>query len=589
MPLTPRREFQVPDFWTVFGHSWMNYSFGTYFQTGRADSLFRAGLDIEFNNWQNYAVSGSRVTNETRSTGGFARALARINRPTRGGPYVADGGAAMLCWGINDMGLTGTTTQIRTAYQHAMRTVISRWRASVIYENNFQIGTRISYGAGFASVAAAEYSSGGTVHWCTSTTNANFTLTLPSDYDGEPVVICLVGQGGTSGGTVTWSGTAGVTGTTSTSDIMPSAAFSHCPVVKRITTLTSANAGQTIVGTVTQLDGGGAVMLDAWWLEAKVAPPVIVCNIAKLPAAGYTSNYPSWSGTEASRDADVDTWNVALGDVVAEFDSMVQIADLNGAINKNVAYLYTDALHPNEAGGARIADACRDAMRRLTPTSDSPTQNLNPSSPRTGGILKPHISGNWYTADYQTAIATGAVTTIAAAGVLWAIPIWVTNPRERITRLAMQVGSTAGSASTIRWGLYDDLGWSGYPRELAVEATAASGALSTGTTASAVIMSPTSGNGSINHYLDPGLYWLALLTVTAGASQTWVQIQGPNSVLTNVASTGAPVTTVAAAPNGWKITGQATTALPTTFPTGATATSAAPYIGAQVTINPMNA
>lgn len=587
MPLAARKEYQVPDFWTVFGHSYMNYSFGTYFQTGRADSLFRASLDIEFNNWQNYAVSGARVTTEGANTGGYVRALRRINRPTRGGPYVADGGAALLCYGINDMGVNGVTTQVRTAFQHAMRTLISLWRASVIYENNFQVGTRTSYGAGFSAVAV-DYSTNGSVHWATATTNANFTLTLPSDYKGEPVSILLVGAAGTAGGTVTWSGTAGVTGTTSVSDIMPTSTATHAPVIKRITNLTAANAGQTIIGTVTALDGGGAVMLDCWWLESKVPPPVIVCNIAKLTASGYTSNYAGWSGTEASRDADVDTWNTALASVTAEFDSMVQIADLNAAIGKSADYLYTDGLHPNEQGAARIADACRDAMRRLVPTSDSPTQNLNPSSPRTGGVLKPHISGNWYTADYTTTIATGVVTTIAASGALWAIPIWVTHPRERISRLAMQVGSTAGTACTIRWGLYDDLGWTGYPRELVAEPTAASGALSTGTTANAVIMSPTSGSGSISQFLDPGLYWLALLTVTATA-QTWVQLQGPNPVLPQVnPSTGAPVTSTASMLNGYKLTGQATTALPATFPSGATATAGAPYVGAQISINPMN-
>jgi hypothetical protein len=587
MPLSPRREFQVPDFWTVFGHSYMNYSFGTYFQTGRADSLFRASLDIEFNNWQNYAISGAKVTTEGANTGGYVRALKRINRPTRGGPYVADGGAALFCYGINDMGVNGVTTQVRTAYQGAMRTLISMWRSSVIYEHDFQVGTRTSYGAGFGSIAAA-YTTNGTAHWATATTNANFTLTLPSDYQGEPVGILLVGAGGLAGGTVTWSGTAGVTGTTSTSDIMPSAAVTHAPVLKRITGLTSSNAGQTIIGTVTALDSGGAVMLDCWWLEAKVPPPVIVCNIAKLTAAGYTANYASWSGTEASRDTDVDTWNAALVSVVSEFDSMVQVADVNGALGKNANYLYTDGLHPNEAGAARIADACRDAMRRLVPTSDSPTQNLNPSAPRTGALLKPHISGNWYTSDYDSTIATGVVTTIAASGSMWAIPLWITQPRERISRLAMQVGSTAGTACTIRWGVYDDLGWTGYPRELVTEPTASSGALSTGVAANAVIMSPTSGSGSISQFMDPGLYWLVLLNVTATA-QTWVQLQGANFVIPQVATaTGAPATSSALAPNGYKLTGQPTTGLPATFPSGAVATAGAPYIGAQISINPMN-
>lgn len=582
MPLAARKDYQVPDFWTVFGHSFMNYSFGTYFQTGRADSIFRSSLDIEHTNWQNYAVSGARVTTEGASTGGYERALRRINKPQRGGPYVADGGAALFCYGINDMGLNGVTTQVRTAFIHAMRTLISLWRASVIYENNFQVGTRSSYGAGFAAVAAS-YTTNGSAHWATTTTNANFTLTLPSDYQGEPVSILLVGAGGTSGGVVTWSGTAGVTGTTSTSDIMPSAAVTHSPVIKRVTNLTAANAGQTIVGTVTSLDGGGAVMLDCWWLEALAAPPVLVCNVSKLTAAGYTGSYPSWAGTEGSRDADVDTWNADLRTLVAEFDSMVQIADIDSALAKT--YYSSDGLHPDERGAARIADACRDAMRRFTPTSDSPTFNINPSAPRTGGTLKPHLSGQWYTADHQP--PPSAVTrNLDAAGVLWAIPFWITNPRERITRLALEK-TAATAAGTIRWGLYDDLGWSGYPKERVAEATAASGALTTGTGAG-ILLSPTSGNGSINQYMDPGLYWLALLTVTVGTGVVLRSIQGPNGVMPNVLSTGGTVQTLATFPNGYMITGQATTALPTTFPSGATATANAPYVGAQITINPMN-
>jgi len=253
-----------------------------------------------------------------------------------------------------------------------MRTVISRWRMAVIYENDFQIGTRTSYGAGFGSVAAVGYTSNDTAHWCTSTTNANFTLTLPSDYNGEVVSVCLVGAGGVAGGVVTWGGTAGMSGTTSTSNILPSSAVSHCPVVKRfvngggVSLLTSANAGQTITGTVNTLDAGGAVMLDFWGLESKYPAPVIVCNAARLPAAGYTTNYPSWTGTEASRDQDVLDLNSNLSSLVAEFDGMVQIADMDSVISKDSTLLASDSLHPNEYGAAAIVDAIQTARKRLT-------------------------------------------------------------------------------------------------------------------------------------------------------------------------------------------------------------------------------
>ena len=176
MPVSPTPPLQIPDFWNVFGHSYMQYAFGTYWQTGRADALFFASMDTETTNKRNWAVNGSRACIEGASTGGFRRFFNGSKKPQRGGPYVADGGAALFCWGINDLGLAGFTTQYKDAYQHAMRTMISRWRAAVIYENDYLVGTRTSYGAGFGAVAAVGYTSNDTAHWCTATTNANFTL-----------------------------------------------------------------------------------------------------------------------------------------------------------------------------------------------------------------------------------------------------------------------------------------------------------------------------------------------------------------------------------------------------------------------------
>lgn len=587
MPLSPQQPFDIPDYWNIFGHSWMQYAFGTFYQTGRADALFFATMDVEPFNKRNWAVNGSRVCFEGASTGGFARFFKGSKKPQRGGPYVADGGAAMFCWGINDLGLVGFTSQVKTAVQHAFRSVISRWRMSVIYENDFLIGTRTSYGAGFGSITATGYTSNDTAHWCTATTNANFTLTLPSDYNGETVAVCLVGAGGVAGGVVTWGGTTGVSGTTSTSNILPSSAVSHCPVTKRFTGLTSANAGQTITGTVNTLDSGGAVMLDYWGLEAQNPAPIIICNTARLTAAGYTGNYPSWTGTEASRDQDVVDLNANTTSVVAEFDSMVQIADVDSIINKQAAFLFTDGLHPNEFGAAAIVDAIADARKRLRPTNAYKTRNFNVPSPRSSAVRKPRRSGLWYTADN---VPPAAATTAAAlvAGEVWAIPVIVTEATEFWNRLVVEQTNTPATGSTIRWGIYDDVGWTGYPQEIVSEPTAASGALSLGSTAT-TIFSPTAGNGSFQTVMDPGLYWICLMTVTIGSGSTLRSIQGPNGVMPNTTSTGAlGAMTLATHPNAWRVTGVATTAMPTSFPTGGTATANAPYVGFQVNINTTN-
>jgi hypothetical protein len=442
MPLAPAQPTDIPDFWNIFGHSWMQYAFGTFYQTGRADALFFATMDIEPFNKRNWAVNGSRACIEGYSTGGFARFYKGSKKPQRGGPYVADGGAALFCWGINDLGLVGITTQIKTAYAHAMRACISRWRASVIYENGFQVGTRTSYGAGFGAIAAVGYCSGDSAHWCTATTNANFTLTLPSDYNGETVAVCLVGAGGVSGGIVTWGGTAGVSGTTSTSNILPSSAVSHCPVVKRFTGLTSANAGQTITGTVNTLDAGGAVMLDAWWLEAQNPAPIIVCNTARLTATGYTSNYASWTGTEASRDQDVVDLNSNLTSVVAEFDSMVQIADVDSIINKQASFLFSDGLHPNEFGAAAIVDAIADARKRLRPTNPYKTRNFNVPSPRASAIRKPRLTSQWHTTSYSAVGTDMTVTSGAASGTVFG------RTSDRVSPWSASIAGSSSSMSS---------------------------------------------------------------------------------------------------------------------------------------------
>jgi hypothetical protein len=89
--------------------------------------------------------------------------------------------------------------------------------------------------------------------------------------------------------------------------------------------------------------------------------------------------------------------------------------------------------------------------------------------------------------------------------------------------------------------------------------------------------------------MDPGLYWIGLLIVTIGTPVVLRSIQGPNGVMSNTTTTGAlGAMTLATIPNGYKLTGQATTAMPTSFPASAVATANAPYVGFQVNINATN-
>lgn len=559
----------VPTRWTIFGHSYTNWVNGVTFQTGRTDALFRGALNVPWSNWANFGVSGALLCKEGRSTGGWARVMQEVTRPMHGAPYYPDGGGTALIIGLNDTGaLAGSTqAQIRATYQLVLTAVISRMRSSVVFENDFSVGTRTTYGAGFTSqTGTSDYSSGSSVHKATSTTNATVTMTLPSDYAGEPVAVQWIAQAGATNGTVTYSGTAGVTGSLTLTNAVQSGAGTHVPVVSRFTNLTAANAGQTIVATVSSVDSGGAVLFDCWSLEAKQPPPVIVANVARV--VNY-SGYANGIG-----DADVTALNNTIAASVASFgDGMVQVADIDSAINKTALWFAGDGFHPNELGAAAAAGAMRDAVRRLTPSvTATPALNMTVSTPIAGAVRRPRQSGLWYSAEGPT-----TTTITPTAQDLYAAPFIVTESREQYTRIATRVAVGGTVAGTIRWGIYDDPKWVGYPQCLVSEATGASGALSLGTTAG-MVQNPASGNGSIFWCLDPGLYWLCVKIITAGTGQTLECVVGPDThgilPLLNPGDLSNLTT-----PMGWVIGGQGTGALPTVWPSGGFVVARFPKMG----------
>lgn len=572
-----------PGFWRAFGHSYLESQAGVSNQTGRADAAFRDQLSILFNEWQNWAVTGSRLFAQGVAQGGYARVLQAIPGVVRGAPYVSNGGASINCWGINDMGNSGTSAGYLSAFLDAYRTVISRQRMATIRENT---DASISYGAGFGLASnSTEWTSGDSYRTATVTTNANFTITLPSDYDGSPVVLCF--NGIFNGGTGTFSGTAGVTGTFSTSAIIPAAVASHCPRIKRITNLTSANAGQTIIFTVNSIDASGSVDFDAWWIEAATPPPVIVCDIPKLNSTGY-AGYTQMSGNSvAVNDALVDTWNDGIYRMVAEFDSMVQVAWINAALNKTAAWLWTDGVHPNEYGTGQFAGAMADAVDRLTPPDTRPavakglarSPFINSSAPRGGQLVKLHNSQDWATADCRGFETTGMVP---VAGTMWALPIQFTKPTLRIIQFSMAMMTTwATGTCTIRWGLYDDPGATGYPFSLMHELTSGGAfSVATGTAVQVSPLFPTAG--FIDKPVDPGVYWLTGKWITIGTTPGAARsLQGPNLLMPNLASTGFPNAVPAATtmPVGLTLAGQGSGAFPSKFPTGATMSDRLAYIG----------
>lgn len=84
--------------------------------------------------------------------------------------------------------------------------------------------------------------------------------------------------------------------------------------------ITRANAGKVIVAKVAGCVGLESVRYDTAWLEDPTPAPMLVLNQPKFP-------YPS-TASFFGEGSNADVFNSALGDVVAEFDSAVKIADV---------------------------------------------------------------------------------------------------------------------------------------------------------------------------------------------------------------------------------------------------------------------
>jgi hypothetical protein len=567
--LAPRPVLNRPDVWNWFSHSYGDGNAGSYDQTGRMDAVFRQMLDVEYTNWRKYAVAGSRLTIEGASDGGWAtlwRLTSGGKFPNKTAPYTGEGGALAMVFGINDLGtLGGATTQMRNAWREVLRSCISRWRASVIFETS---ASNTAFSAGWTQ-ETDKYDMASSGEWRYSLTVGNtVTITLPADYDGSPVSICFRGSFGNNGGTVTFSGTAGVTGTMVTNDIMPSGTLSGIAMVKRVTNLTAANAGQTIIATVSAVQG--LIHYDCWWIESKSPPPVIIANVARLTATGYSTKYPSWTAATGTLDGDVQAFNTDIATVVAEFDGMVQVADIDGKLNKD-ASLFSDGLHPNDRGAAYCADALMEAVNRLTPNrAFGIASQMNTPAQKAGAVRVIHRTGNfWYAPEYAS---TGTVA--GTAGTMFAMPFQITEARTTWDNWQVEVsgGSSLTAGYQIRFGLYNDLNYTGFPDTRLQEITTT--ILNTGTTTG---VKPSNAGGYIWRP-DPGLYWIVVKieVVASGTTPTLRTVVGPNRYMPNATTAGS---VSGAGYMCWSWTGQAAGILPKTLPpTGVSLATSCPVV-----------
>jgi lysophospholipase L1-like esterase len=664
----------------VFGHSFINLCVSTGVTTtsiltditGEMQAILAASIGLDPDRIRNHGCTGSELTQDGRSQGGYARILTEITRKRQTHPFVANGGGLyLLCHGINDVGHHAVTATVTSAFKHAIRAFISRARASAIYPASG--GANWTVGANFtaAPAANAEWTSGSSVHATVVDTagTSTATFTIPIGYRGEPIVFAVVGNVGATGGILTLggtiTGTTGIIGTTIDTNnrgVSPS----HSTIITRFTGpvngLSAVNAGQTITLKVTTITTD--VAIDSCWIESYSPCPVVVCNLPRLACRtypwafgdgvttgattaftsataaftaadvgatitetdaqgaftagktvasvtnattivlsaaaasahtgiqftldrkvnGYTfyPENPNFSGatpaSHAAADADIATFNALITTCVAEFDSMVQVADLDAAMGYGDTilpatvtsyYSIADGLHPNELGGMRCARAMYDAVAALRSpdTFDLGAIEVQSSpAPLAGSARRPRPPTQWYLPEFTA----WAATYTAVAGDIFAMPIVVTESAENWgAAMVEQINAPVTSGSSIRWGIYDDPTWSGIPQCLLKEPTSGA-AFALGTTAG--VKNPA----SFSRNLHIGLYWLVLKIDALGTTASQLRaITGPNPYLPSWATAGTATTPIA-----WKLTGVTSGALPTTWNnTGATLANTAPALG----------
>lgn len=179
-------------------------------------------LGVHEQNTLNLGQAGSRMVAPTNiitsnAFGGWAGALQfilpnnnqNVNAATDtviSDPVVAVNGAGIIVHGVNDFSTTFDTTSAdntvratnnNNAASHAYRTVISRMRAGVVYGSYTSAGTitwdsTLAFSAG-SNVASVTQNTG-SAYKTVGANAATFTITVPKNFTGGTVAVCLIGQ-----------------------------------------------------------------------------------------------------------------------------------------------------------------------------------------------------------------------------------------------------------------------------------------------------------------------------------------------------------------------------------------------------------
>jgi hypothetical protein len=533
-------------------------------------------------------TSGNAVQATVVDSGGTSTATFTIPIGYQGEPICFNliglsGGSLIVTWGgtvTGTTGIIGTTTTLSSTTIGAEGPVPIRWTGPANGLSPANAGQTISVRI-------------------TTISGSTFTLdgAWIESWKPTPVIICNVPQ--LSERQINYAFGDGVT--TGTSNIFTSASAQFNSTTDTGVALTETDA-QGAIGagvTISSVSSATQVVMSANATAAKTSIQYTVARkILGYSSGTYTVN-TDFSGATPTNStaavADVTAWNSMLNNVLAVFDSMVTIADINTAMGigdttnlpSNVyTWFATDGLHPNSLGSVRQAQYIWNAYSILKENStdkqtlgnfetiSAPTIYNGPD--RRIIYSTPGGAAQMYLPEYITLNTTTGYN--ALGGSMFAYPMMMTEatPYWNFFWFQQLNISSLTQGSYFRVGYYDDPNYTGYPQTLRFEGTSA-GPFSSGSGAGFRI---PAGMVRPVHY---GLQWLVFKVDSSGTTgASLATITGPNKYLPNWSTSLGQVTPIA-----WVVTGIATGPLPTIFPpiaSGVGLISTAPAVGITISL-----
>jgi hypothetical protein len=237
-------------------------------------------------------------------------------------PRLNAGDAAVVLHYLNDL-VTGTGDRALKALREATRSVVSHLFARSAYADT---DASCAYSASWSTVTTDVRNEGVGYHSC-ATVGRTVTITVPGTFLGGTVSIRSIAVPADGGATCTVTVDGVAVATIDTNGIW-SSGTDYAPMVTRLKNLPAG--AHTIIVTITTVSG--AYLFDGWLDEPRYAvygPRVVLCNVARLPAAGYSSGYFNAFG-----DSEVLACNSMISQVAAEFPvGAVVVGDVDGTLN----------------------------------------------------------------------------------------------------------------------------------------------------------------------------------------------------------------------------------------------------------------